>query len=227
MSKKTVNAIVKFFIPQKCPYCGDIVCEGKICNDCLSKLKYLQIEEKQRKITKTYKKLDFLDYFMAFYQYESIVKFALHKAKFNNPFFFLRRFLDDIPIDMNSFMLENNIDIIISVPSHKSKLYNREYDLPREMAKKISKNCGIALDKELVKKVKETKKQHKLTREKRKVNLIGVFSVQRQLTGENILIIDDIATTGHTLDELAKELKINGANRVIGVAFAHNITEHR
>ena len=120
------------------------------------------------------------------------------------------------------FMEENQIDIFTSVPYYKSKLYDREYDLPEEMASAIAKSNKVIYNKSCITKVKNTEKQHNLSLTERKNNLRNAFKADENVKGKNILVIDDIVSTGYSMEEVARTLKKSGAKTVIGIAFAYN-----
>ena len=72
------------------------------------------------------------------------------------------------------------------------------------------------LNKDLIKRIKDTKPQYKLKRNERVKNLSNAFQVDlSQYHGKTILLIDDICTTGSTFEEMIKELKRNGINDII------------
>ncbi|MBQ6896179.1 MAG: hypothetical protein IJN69_03110 [Oscillospiraceae bacterium] len=124
--------------------------------------------------------------------------------------------------DFKKFFEENGTDEIISVPYHRSKLYNTEYDLPQQMAQTIAKNCGVRYNKDLVIKTRKTDNQHNLSLKERRSNLKDAFRLNGDVKGKNIVIIDDIVTTGYSMEEVARTLKKGGAYRVTGIAFAYN-----
>jgi len=89
----------------------------------------------------------------------------------------------------------------------------------------ISKRCGIPVSDCLDKK-KQTRHQNELSRDERLVNLSGVFRVKDKvdrLTGKNILIMDDVMTTGATLNECAKALLSSGAKEVRCLTLARGL----
>jgi len=111
--------------------------------------------------------------------------------------------------------------MVVAVPCHKSKYYTQEYDLPEEMAKRIAEYTGKEYS-ECVKKVRKTEKQHDLPKDKRRANLINAFEATVDLTGKNILITDDVVTTGYTLSAVATELKLAGAEKVYAWVYTYN-----
>ncbi|MEG1896506.1 MAG: phosphoribosyltransferase family protein [Oscillospiraceae bacterium] len=215
------KSIIDFFMPPKCMFCQNILMSNTPC-DCLTSVTALQLSPYDMKRKETYKKFQSLDFCISFYLYKGIVRDAILKAKFKNCASFLDGFLQYIPIDLVAFMAENSIDVLVCAPAYKAKFYKREFDLPQEMTKKIAKFAKTEYNFNLIEKVKATKNQHDLSQMERKTNLNGAFRVKGDVAGKNILIIDDILTTGHTLDALAKQLKAANAAKVIGMTFAYN-----
>jgi len=214
------DSIVKFFFPQKCIFCGDIVTTDSVCTKCDGKIQHLKIEKHAAEIKHSCFKN--LDKCISFYYYKAQIRDGLLYAKYKNCGRFLDGFMPLIPLDAAKFCAENKIDAVISMPAHKSKFYRQEYDLPQEMARIIAKSAGLQYNKNVITKVKKTKNQHDLSFTQRKSNLKGAFKLNAEVKGKNILIIDDIISTGYSLEEVAKCLKKGGAATVIAVAFAYN-----
>lgn len=105
-------------------------------------------------------------------------------------------------------------DLIVPVPIHKSKERLRGFNQAAYLAEKISRFTGIPADSALVQKVRKTKSQKKLTARQRQENLRKAFRVERKLTGLKILIVDDVYTTGSTMDAMARCLREKGAKNV-------------
>ena len=215
-----INLLIKWLFPLKCMFCGEISDEGDICRTCVEKAEKLRVLPENRNVK--YPCFKNLDGCQVWFFYKDVVRQAVLKAKFHNCHSFIREFAELIPNDFKDFCTDNSIDIIAPVPVHKSKFYTREYTLTYEMVKRIAKMYGLDYNIELVKKVKKTKNQHDLTLDQRKTNLNGAFEINVDVKGKNILIVDDIVTTGYTLENVAKCLKKAGAEKVIAVCFAYN-----
>lgn len=108
----------------------------------------------------------------------------------------------------------NKIDLIIPMPMHHARLKERGFNQALEIAKIISKNAQIQLDYSACQRTKLTPPQASLPLKERIKNIRGVFSCQQQLQGLNIALVDDVMTTGASLNELAKTLKQAGAVHV-------------
>ena len=109
---------------------------------------------------------------------------------------------------------ERKITLIVPVPLHSRRKRKRGFNQAEIVAKVLSKNTGIAMDAGAVKRIKATSPQKELGDKGRKRNIRGAFAVQKNVKGENIVLIDDIYTTGSTLDEAARVLKKAGAEKV-------------
>ena len=214
-----MNDIIKqlFFIP-KCKCCQKLADKDNLCEECKKKLLHCRISNANQPIKLTVKNISAS---FASYYYRDAAREIVKYAKFKNPARFLNSFITDISIDILKIMEENSIDMVVQAPCHKSKLYKQEFSLPNEMLKKLSK-LGLATDSTCVKKIRKTAKQHNLSLEQRKVNLINAFQVTSDVTDKNILIIDDVITTGNTISEIAKELKLAGRKNVYAWAYTFN-----
>ena len=107
-----------------------------------------------------------------------------------------------------------NIDLIIPMPMHPQRLKIRGFNQAHEIAKPVAKALNIPLEPHLCQRVKLTPPQASLPLKDRVTNIRGAFECNKNLEGLNIAIIDDVMTTGASLNELAKTLKKAGAARV-------------
>ncbi len=111
-------------------------------------------------------------------------------------------------------------DAIVAVPLAKSRLLERGFNQSRELASDLARHYRVALWDDAVQRIRETAPQASLNREARLLNLSGAFRANSRVEGQNIVLIDDVATTGATLSTLAESLKQQGAARVEGWVLA-------
>lgn len=121
----------------------------------------------------------------------------------------------DIVNVLSDFMIRagrdilTDIDVVISVPIHRKRLFFRKYNQSALLAQSISKKKSIKYIADSIVRVKHTKPQGHFTRSVRKNNLKGAFKVNPKydLSNKNILLIDDVVTTGATVNNCVKVLK--------------------
>jgi ComF family protein len=113
-------------------------------------------------------------------------------------------------------------DRIIPVPLHPIRLFFRGYNQALEIARTISTSTAIPLDYKSSKRVRNTPAQFNLNPAQRKLNISGAFKICRPTLSGSVAIVDDIVTTGHTANELAKQLKAAGVTYVSLWACAHS-----
>lgn len=115
--------------------------------------------------------------------------------------------------------------ILIPIPIHKKIRREKGYNQTELLAKELYKigDLFISLQNNILKKIKNTPHQTKLHRNKRLNNVKGTFAVKNIeiIKNKNIVILDDVTTTGATLKEARKTLIKAGAKKVIGITIAH------
>lgn len=109
-----------------------------------------------------------------------------------------------------------------AIPLYKRKLRQRGFNQAEEIAKNISLETGGIFLKDVLAKTKPTKNQVELQKSQRKENIRGVFSCRKPdlISGKKIFLVDDVFTTGSTMEEAALALKRAGAKEIWGVVAA-------
>jgi len=112
--------------------------------------------------------------------------------------------------------------ILVPVPLDKKKMKIRGYNQSEELAKELSKVLQIPMISNNLIKVKNTKPQMELSKEEREKNLENAFAIKNpeKFSGKKIFLVDDVYTTGSTMQQCAKVLKENGAKNIWGVVLA-------
>jgi ComF family protein len=104
--------------------------------------------------------------------------------------------------------------LLVPVPLHHTRLRERGFNQATELARRVGRELGIRSDHRLCKRNRDTRPQSLLSPNARRLNLRNAFSVQGSGVAGHVAIIDDVMTTGHTSNELARVLKQAGAERV-------------
>lgn len=107
------------------------------------------------------------------------------------------------------------VDFVTFVPLSRARLAERGFNQAREIARPLAKMHGIALRADVCVRVRHTGAQAELPFAQRRKNIRGAFACLDDLGGARIAVVDDVMTTGATLDEIAKTLKKRGAARVV------------
>lgn len=117
-------------------------------------------------------------------------------------------------------------DIIIPMPLHPIRLRERGFNQAHEIAKHLNKDLGVPLAAQRLHRVVNTVSQATLDWEARKKNMKGAFACDAPLNGQHIVLIDDVMTSGATLNAAAKTLKHAGAAQVSLWVVARALPHH-
>ncbi|HAK88266.1 MAG TPA: ComF family protein [Nitrospiraceae bacterium] len=150
--------------------------------------------------------------------YEGALKEAIHLLKFNG----VKRLSKPLGLLLSELPLPE-VDGIVPVPMHHKGLKQREFNQTAAIAARLSKKLRVPLMQNALKKTKETLPQTDVGGEERLKNLKNAFSVSGKISGMDLLLIDDVITTGATVRECAKTLIKSGAKSVAVVALARSM----
>jgi competence protein ComFC len=148
--------------------------------------------------------------------YEGVLKELIHSFKYNGKISLAKTLSSYmIPVVSKDKGMIQGINAVSFVPAYDSLIGSRDYNHSQVLAGIIAREFGLPLLDSL-KKVRRTRPQNELSREERLVNLIDAFNVKdkRAVKDMKILLVDDVMTTGATLDECAKTLLDSGAREV-------------
>ena len=188
----------------QCPQCN-LLSNGLTCGSCLNTPPHFDI-------TRALFTYDFpVDSLLQHYKYRDM----LHLANM-----FATLLMDK---KLAHQKLAKKIDLIIPMPMHHSRLKERGFNQALEISRIIAKNTQIKLDYSICQRIKLTPPQASLPLKERIKNILGVFSCQQNLQGLNIALVDDVMTTGASLNELAKTLKQAGAAHVVCWVIARTL----
>jgi len=194
--QKNIIAVVS----QVCPQCGRLNLQGKYCSRC-QKGKFLK------------------GIIAALYYEEGPTKEIIHNLKYNSVIELAPVLGKAMAKTLKDNILGENI-FITWAPLHPRRLAQRGFNQSELLAKTIAKESKLPMANLLLKK-KNTKRQVELKGDRRRKNLAGVFTFKKcDIRGKTIVIIDDVTTTGATLNECAKVLKEKGAKEIWGLVVA-------
>lgn len=112
-------------------------------------------------------------------------------------------------------------DVIVPVPLHPARLRERGYNQSQLLAQAVSQELGLLVNVSSLQRTRQTKSQMTLGSSERRHNVAGAFKcLGPDLAGQKVLLLDDVCTTGSTLDSCAAALKQNGVASVWGLTLA-------
>ncbi len=114
-------------------------------------------------------------------------------------------------------------DVLVPMPLSAERLRTRGFNQALELARVLARALGTPADAGLCVKTRETPPQSRLPWKQRRNNVRGAFTVHANLEGCHVAVVDDVLTTGATLNELARNLKRAGAATVTGFVVARTV----
>jgi ComF family protein len=120
----------------------------------------------------------------------------------------------------------NGVGFIVPVPLSRQRLRSRGFNQAVEIARPLARKAGRPVELELLERARDTPAQFDLPWAERQRNVRGAFSTRRALLGAQVAVVDDVMTTGATLDEVAGALKAAGAVRVVNWVVARTLPPH-
>lgn len=156
------------------------------------------------------------------FDYKSIVRKYMLQYKFFDKSYLADFFAYEILKNKKLYEILKSYDIIIPVPMDKIKKSNRGYNQTELIANIISKKENIICDNTVLEKVKKAKTQSKLKKQERKNNVKNSYVVKSpdKLKNKNVVLFDDIFTTGATVNEISKKLKQAGVRKILVLVIA-------
>ena len=197
--------------PPVCGICGKLD-KNSLCNKCKIRLqKNALCKIENYKDTSSY-----FDEHIYLFQYTGEIRDTILKYKFNEKSYIYRTFLEFIKNNKKICAQIKKYDIIIPVPVSKKRFKQRGYNQSALIAKNLAKTLNIDYKENVLVKIKDNKPQSEMGQDKRKSNVKGVYTIKNKeiINQKKILLIDDIFTTGNTVNECAKVLIENSANNV-------------
>lgn len=173
-----------------CPRCGEDSPDGATCGACL-------------------RDPPAFDASTVAFRYQQPVDYLIQQFKFSGALHLGPWFADALLPG-----IQTGHDAIVAMPLHPNRLRERGYNQAREIALALAKRTGLPLRDALVRRIRDTAHQADLDADARRRNLRGAFACTTPIGINSVLVVDDVMTTGASLDEVAATLKRAGATRV-------------
>jgi ComF family protein len=240
--RATFGLVVDVALPQLCASCREPVGDAGLCAACWAKLSFIAPPYCERLgIPFTYDpgpgvlSMEAIADPPAYHRaraavrYDEIARTLVHSLKYGDRL--------DLAPTAGRWMaragrdLLQDADALVPVPLHWRRLWARRFNQSAMLAKAISEVSGVPVAENALKRVKATAQQVGLSQAERASNVQGAFRVppegRAEVKGRNLVLIDDVLTSGATADSCARSLLRAGAQRVDVVVFARVVNEIR
>lgn len=228
---KIYDMSLRVLYPQTCYFCGEIS-RTAICENCAKKIVYIQeprcktcgkpirYEEKEYCEDCTKRKF-YYDQGRSLWIHKGPVAWSVYQFKYHNRRIYGAFYAKELWRLYAKWIKDMEIDVIIPVPLHWRRRKNRGYNQAEIVARHLSRYSGIPMNRWAIKRIRYTERQKNLNNKERRKNLEGAFKITKSWKQvSRVLLVDDIYTTGNTIDEIAKVLKAKGAEKVYFLAIS-------
>ncbi len=207
------SSIIDIFFPKTCLSCGNILIEKdtQICHHCISSLPFTYFDFDKN--NKMYKELSANVNIEAassllYFTKQNNVQEIMHQLKYKNHQELGEFFGNLIADDLLKKSSSHNLDIIIPIPLHPKKFKKRGYNQLTFFGKTISKKLGVEYNENILIKTVNNQSQTKKNAVERRKNVADIFDLSNvdKIKSKHILLIDDVMTTGATLESAIQEL---------------------
>lgn len=208
-----LDYILDLIYPNVCGFCNTI-CKESLCNECEEKIQsklLCNIDNYENDNTKYFSKHLYL------FKYDDEIRKKILDYKFNDKAYLYKTFSEIIIKNEKICGFLKKYDIIIPVPIHKKRMKVRGYNQSELIVKEIAKKTDyIKLENNVLLKTKNNKQQSTLNKLERNENAKNAYIIKNadKVKNKNILLFDDIFTTGNTVNECSKLLKLSDAKNV-------------
>ena len=202
MFEKIFGFVLDFLFPRKCGVCNKLN-DNFVCKDCLKRINGFKI-------------YNFSEEGIWIYRYEGIVRNLIIDYKFKDKSYLCELFANCILSDGEVCKIIKKYDIILPVPLHKKRFKERGYNQSKLISDILAQKLGVQTFEDVLVKIKNTLPQGKNLLHDRRKAIKGAFFVENpdKIRGKNVLIFDDIYTTGNTANECKKIIEESGAKSV-------------
>ena len=225
------SRILDILYPRRCALCDRVLasCETYLCKECSFHLTFrrgkicLKCGRPSEKAVCGQCRLHrySFDECLIPFAYKGMIKDSIMRFKYHDRPEYARFFAAAILHYGGKRIMEWNADALVPVPVHKSRLLKRGYNQAGLLAKEISVRTGIPVEDRLAARIKKTEAQKELGFSERKDNLKDAFVYTgKARVPETVIIVDDIFTTGSTMESLAALFRKNGAKKIYGICIS-------
>ncbi len=235
------SKLLDVIFPSHCLYCDRIISKNSLfCNNCWPKLRFItepnckicsypfeiEITNIQPLCAACLSKKPSFDKSITIFRYNYVIKKIIRDLKYYNQTFIAKKVAKILANKIKNQLDE--YDALIALPLHQKRLRKRGYNQSHLICKELSKIFPqLIFHHDLIFRVKNTESQSLLRKKQRNKNLKRAFLVNKKyrefVKGKRMLLLDDVITTGATLENCAKELKRRKAKEITVITIAKTV----
>jgi len=220
-----LKSVLGLIYPTRCCFCGE-VSEKEICAKCAKKVEYITeprckkcgrpVRYEEKEYCYECQKLNFhYECGKNIWLHKTPVSSSIYQYKYKNRRIYGEFYAKEMYRLFRRTIESWEIDLIVPVPLHKKRRRLRGYNQSEIIAKHLGKMLGIPVDTKYVIRKRNTRPQKELDNKERRKNVQHAFEVKKGWkTPKHVLLIDDIYTTGSTLDAVAEVILHKGVSKV-------------
>lgn len=224
--KNNISLVANFLFPSICAFCNiNSNREIDLCTTCEQDLPFLKnyclycaqpLPEKQIVCGHCLKNRPPITRIFSLFHYQTPIDQLIVGLKFNNRLVNAKILGTLFANYLHGYYQKHDTkpEIIIPVPLHPNRLYERGYNQALELARPIAAMLQIPINHQLIKRIKNTQAQSLLSAKKRGQNINQAFTIIKNLKHEYVAIVDDVITTGSTIVELCKTLRQQNVKKI-------------
>ena len=202
-NKFAPSLISQLIYPNVCGICGRID-NNSLCKKCELLLK----KEAKFVVEENLNKDFYFNNHLYIFKYDGIIRKLLLNYKFNEKAYLYKTFVNFLLKNQKFFEILNSYDTIVSVPISKKRKNERGYNQSDLIARELSRRVSVKYNSTCIIKIKDVIAQSKLSKEEREKNIKGIYKLvdKRYIENKTLLLVDDVYTTGSTVNECCKTL---------------------
>ena len=228
--------LINIIYPPRCPICKIFLNNNiSFCRDCSSKFKkitspfcticgtpFISYIKEDHVCESCLRKKPFYEIARAPYLYDGTLMTAIHKFKYSAKSFLASPLGLLMTEFAETWVKESETLLTIPVPLHPKRLRERGFNQSLLLSRHVARQLNTELDFLSLRRVRYTLPQTGLNKDERQKNVRGAFQIvdQKAVKKRTVLLIDDVATTGNTLNECARLLKRSGCKKVLCLVLA-------
>ncbi len=228
MLKFSNLSVLLALYPNKCAGCKKVIPKDKVwCDECKDALvtpkytKHCRVCFQQKEFCTCRKHPKFYRSAVSAYEYQTSAKEAIVRMKKINKEKTFDFFAQEMANTVNKRFKNVEFDAVLPVPMHSKKLRKRGFNQSEVLAQHISRKLNVLLETNLLFQRKNTKRQHTLKYKQRLANVKDAYKTTNVPSDyKTVLLVDDVLTSGATLNECAKQLRIHGVQNVYCITAA-------